>query len=223
MSEQFNEEAIMIYDQTKELVIKDEDDYEYAHTLGTALSDHIKKVVKHYEPLKKAAYAAHKTITGQEKEDLEKPEAAKKILKKAMIGYEDAQEKIRLEAERVANEKIREEEEKKRKAREEEEARLIQESKDKGETYVPPAPAQPFEEYVPEVKVASSVTKRGQTRDNWKGEVKDMEAFVASVLKSGRLELIQINQGALNKYAAQMKTQAKIPGVVFFNDKIKVM
>ena len=209
MSEEFTEQTIMIYDQTKQLEIKDNDDYLYAGTLGKSLADLTKTIVAHYAPLKKAAHAAHKAITTQETADLKQPTEAKLLLKKAMMVFENAQEKIRLEAERVANEQLRKQEEERLAALPVEEGH--------GES------STPFEEFVPEVKIAPSFVATGHTRDNWKGEVVEFTTFVEACLKSGRMEFLSVNQPALNKYAASMKDNAKIDGVSFRNDKTKVL
>ena len=209
MSEtEFTEQAIMIYDQTMDLVIKDSDDYTYAGTLGKTLTELTKTIKDHYAPMKEAAHKAHKAITMKEKEDLQKPEDAKKILKKAMLTYEDAQEKIRRAAEQKANEEIRKQQEEERKAQE----ALAPEER----------VATPFEDFVPEVKIAPTVQTTGHVRHNWKGEVQDAQKFLEAVIASGRLELISVNQSELNRYAAQLKEKASIPGVKFWDDKTKV-
>lgn len=221
--ENFEELSIMLYDQAKDLKITTEGEYEYATTLGKSISDQIKEIEKFFDPLCKAAHAAHKALTSKKKEALEKPTQAKAALGKAVVAYEEEVERKRKAEEDRLRREAEEEERKKKEAREAEEAKKVEEAAAKGETYVPEEPEIEEEETVIEdIVVKPSIQKSGSSRKNWKGEVVDMDAFIAACVSSGRLEFLMVNQSELNGYAKKMKERAKFSGVKFSSTTTKV-
>lgn len=60
------------------------------------------------------------------------------------------------------------------------------------------------------------------TRSNWKGEVKDFRAFVEWCWANQRLDLLQVNQTALNAFAKSTIGKVSVNGVRFYDDAVLV-
>jgi len=59
-------------------------------------------------------------------------------------------------------------------------------------------------------------------RDNWKAEVSDFKSFVEFCVKENMLNLLKVNDSALNQYAKVVKNSRAVPGCRVFNDRTPV-
>ena len=202
-----------------DLVIKDDNDYAMAETIGKSVSQTIKNINEYFNPLVKLAHKAHKEAKAIQNDFLKVPEQTKATIKALMLTYENEQERIRKEKE----DKLRRD----LKAKQDEDQAKRQAQLDKDiEAGIAQADAiceAVIPDFQPEDIVVASTIKPKNTRDHWVGEVKDFQAFVEAIVKTGRFELLAVNQSALNNFAKSTKGKSKIPGLEIRNDKIKVL
>lgn len=172
-----------------------------------------------FDPTIKKYFEPYKFWLGIKKRIVERLELIEKVGKRAMITWNDEQEKIRKEEE----------------ARRQREA-LGQEEKKKGQLLVRAEKADARGDtvkaeglraasdqvVVPTAPVESAIPViQGQSiRDNWVGEVVDLAALVKAIAE-GRASIgfLKVDQVAVNKQAKATKDTFKIDGVRFWNDK----
>ena len=187
--------------------IKNDDDYAIAQMLGKAANEIIKKIKAHCKPIKESTDKAHKVAVAMEKTLLKSPEESKAKLKGLMIIYEEEQEKIRLAKEKVIQDRLK--------------AQAEAELEKNIEAGIEQADAI-TEMLAPEdVHVQSTFKTAGSTTDNWKAEVTDFKKFLMAVVQLGQVDLLEVNQKALNKYAKDTEGKKPIAGVKFVNNKVK--
>lgn len=192
------------------IVIADQDSYTSAAELLVDITSLERQVVEHHAPIKAAAWNAHKVAVAAEKKLLEPLNVAKGIIKARLVGWTQEQERIRLEAQRKAEEEARilEEEQRLQLAAEAEEAgapeETVQEILEMPTVMVPVPVVRPTFQRAPGVS----------TSQRWKAQVVDIRALCRAVA-DGRAstELVQPNLVALNNMARAMKQTMNIPGV----------
>lgn len=109
IEKKIEEEVLVISNQTKDVVIKTEEDYIGATEMLKQIKSKSKEVESFFKEIKDNAYASWKAICNKEKLHLEPLSDAEKVLKSAMVGY---QQKLDIERKRL------EEEENKKRAKE---------------------------------------------------------------------------------------------------------
>lgn len=173
-------------------------------TVSKILDDSRKEITR---PLDEAK----KRVMDFFREPLEQLSSAETVLKKALLSYQQAQERIRLEAERKAIAEAKAEEERKRKVLEERAAK----AEEKGqEAKAEMLREQASDVYVPTVVSAPNVEKiKGlSSKKVWKCRITD-EAKIPR-------EYLVINEPMLNKMAQATHGKIPVPGVEFYQEEI---
>lgn len=179
--------------QAKSIIIKDQSDYEIAEVMGKVFSDEVKKIKEYFKPKKQKAKEVHSDWVNAEKEAIRPHEEAKIILKKAMIGYEAEQERIRREKEAAL-----------RKAAEE---KMTESGED---SLIMPE----------DIVVQPTFQKKGQTRITHEVVITSMSAFLLWLAKSNYSpdEYVTIKTSAVKAIAKEQE----IPGVKLEERRIKI-
>lgn len=173
-------------------------------TVSKILDDSRKEITR---PLDEAK----KSVMDFFREPLEQLSSAETVLKKALLSYQQAQERIRLEAERKAIAEARAEEERKRKSLEERATK----AEEKGqEAKAEMLREQASDVYVPTVVSAPNVEKiKGlSSKKVWKFRVTDESKIPR--------EYTLINEQMLNKIAQATQGKIPVPGVEFYQEEI---
>jgi len=208
--EQVNKDEIMlevvqrVVSRSAEITINNENENEAAAEFLKSVKSGIKTVKDKFGPAVKAAHEAHKRLKALENECLDPLKKAETIIKAKMTEYHAEQERIRLEAQRKAEEIARKErgklERKADKLREQgkHEQAMITETMQAAIVTAPPA--------------ASTSKPAGISYvDNWQAEIVNM----AEVPR----EYMIPNMQALNALAKATKGSIVLPGVRFVNKK----
>ena len=205
-------EVAPVVAQAGAVVVRTPEQYAGAGEFLKAIKGAQKRVVDHFGPMKAAAHAAWKTITGTEAETLKPLAEAEALVKRRMLDYQGeqerrrAEEQARLQAEAdaaAARERARlEKEAAKLKTLELREARLEQAAAVRA-AVVEVAPA------VPRVE--------GQSiRKTWRAVVTDKRAVVTAMLSWPDWEAyVTLNQGELDRLAGRTKGAVKVAGLEF--------
>jgi hypothetical protein len=233
---EISEKAIVLAQEARELVVRDQETANRATQLILAGKDMVRKIKDYFAPLKRAADEAKRKLLDAEKAELQKVEPYIEKLQASLTAWRLEQERKRREAEeaarraeferkqleeellRKAEEARRLEEEKKRiegeeaarKAREELERKALEEAAARESQIIPPPP-------IPEKPKTDGLA----LRTYWKARVVNMRALLQAVL-SGEVsdESIIPNMVFLNDLANKLKDKAKIPGVEFYSESI---
>lgn len=108
------DDALAWPDKARAVVITDADTYAAACGLLLGIKDLRKKVADTFDPHVRRAFEAHRALV-KEKAGAEAPlTEAERILKDSIVAYDREQERLRLEAQRKADEEARREEETRR-------------------------------------------------------------------------------------------------------------
>ena len=68
---------------------------------------------------------------------------------------------------------------------------------------------------------ACECTLNFEIKDNWKGEVHDLLLLLEAILDGkAPINLIKVDETALNSIAKSLKGAVNYPGIRFYNDKI---
>jgi hypothetical protein len=169
-----------------------------------------------FDPIVSSAFRAHRTACEQKRKAEAPLSQAEATVKAALIRYDDEQERLRRAAQRRAEEEARRRDEDERLARA---AELEREGNEFGDPALveeaealisqPPAPVAiaPVEKATPKVSGQHFVT-------TWSAQVTDMAAFVKFIASRPQfLNLLTVNQAALNAQARSLKEALQIPGV----------
>lgn len=192
------------------IVVMDQESYSAAAELLTDIVTLERQIVDHHAPVKAAAWNAHKAAVAAEKKLLEPLNQAKAIIKVRLVAWTQEQERIRLEAQRKAEEEAR-------RLEEDERLRLAAEAEDAGapeetvsEILESPAVVVPVPVVQPTFQRVAGVS----TQQRWKAQVVDIKALCRAVADGkASPELVQANMVALNNMARAMKNTLAIPGV----------
>ncbi|MCK9361634.1 hypothetical protein M0Q28_05455 [Patescibacteria group bacterium] len=107
VANQAADEALTLPDQARALKVEDSDTLAKANELFLCCHQLEKKISATFDPICKAANAAHKAATQAKADALKPVTEAKGIIKREMEGYNAVQEDIRRERERLAQEEER--------------------------------------------------------------------------------------------------------------------
>lgn len=173
----------------------------------------LKEAEEKFREPKNKAYQAHQSICALEKEFTEPLMQARKRLANLMSGWIQHQQEEQEAANRLAREAAQA-------AEAEAIERQIEEAESRGATAneVRSILRQTATLPPPVVKQVTRVPGIS-TRDEWYGEVTDKRAFLQAALRDSRLfELIEWNQGSLNRLVKLLKTSlGDVPGLRIFN------
>ena len=200
------EEAPVMLKKAEAIVIFNQDQYEGANGVLRAVKDKFKDLDSKRKTITKPLDEAKKAVMDLFRSPLEILSKAESIIKRAMITYDEEQERIRREKQRKLDEQARREEEKKRKDLEDRAKKWAE----KGNESKAEELQEQAEDVHVEAQVIAPITEKPKGvsyKERWHAEVTD-ETKVPR-------EYMQINMQALNKVAQATKGALKIPGVEF--------
>lgn len=206
-------EVAPVLAQAGAVVIRDAASYAVAGEFLKAIKAAQKRVADHFGPMKTAAHAAWKAITGKEAETLKPLQDAELMVKSRMVQWQTDQEQIR----KLEEARLRAEAE----ARAEAERRRLEAAAMKLKT--PELREQRLEQaaavVAAPVRVESAVpVVKGQSfRKTWKATVTDKRELVNQIM-AGWVDweaFIQVNQNELDRLAARTKGSLTVAGVEF--------
>lgn len=189
--------------------ITDQDSYDLAAAELRAVKTRYKDLEAKRQELTVPLNQVLKGINSLFKPPMEGLEEVERILKRKMIGYTEEVERKRLEAERAAAEAAR---------LAEEEAKILAEDigleQDTGEAAILAAAAAPVVEVVAKTEGISKI------RVTVKARVTDKAALIAAVAtRPDLIDILSVNESALNALAKALGHNLKIAGVETYDDK----
>lgn len=209
-------EALSWPEQARAIQIRDAAQYTTAADMLKSIKGLRQRIAESYDPHIKRAHEAHKALV-KDKQDAEAPLAdAESVIKRALITYDDEQERLRIQEERRRQEEARKQEEERRLA---EAAALEREAHDTGNGALleealalvdqapTPTPIVAVEKTTPKVSGVSY-------RETWSARVVNPLALVKFVAAHPEhINLVAPNLVALNQLARSMKGAMKVDGV----------
>lgn len=189
------------------LVIETPEQAKEGASILTTIAGRRKAIEEFFEPLVKAANAAHKALTSKRAAVLAQLEAPERLLRNRLASYQQEQERQRLTLQGQALEAARQEAERQKYA-------AAEAAMDKGELERAerildgPAPmVAPAVVEQPEALNGVSFT------ENWTAEVDDLATLVAAVA-AGRVQLpaVMADMKVLNQMARSLKSAFNVPG-----------
>lgn len=201
-----------VVDEATSLIVESPEQYSTAANYLKELKSAQSKVTNFFKETIEKAHAAHKALTTQRGDLLKPLQEAERILKNKLSVFTTAQEKLRQEeADRLqAKADADAEKERQRLLKRSEKLKtpeLKEQALEQAETVV--APIIEIESTVPKETGISYTTK-------WEGFVVNKEdALKAASTNSILAALFEIDQGKLNKLAANFKGQISFPGIEF--------
>jgi hypothetical protein len=217
--QEIKQEALTIVEQAKVKII-DQRSYDYACDV---LLNRIKPFRARWTAYWKGenapvtlAYRAYKSVLGKFTEGDEPLEQAERLVKSAILKWDQEQERIRQELQRKAEEEARQREEEERLRA----ATLAEEtgaSKEEVEAIVNTPAVVVAPPVQPTYQKASGVS----SRENWKAKVTDMKKLCAAIGK-GLVPVTYVlpNESVLNARAKADRQTLNIPGVAAYNEPI---
>jgi hypothetical protein len=203
---EFEQSALSVRDEAKEIQIVDQKTYDAAAAKFNGVCALEKEIIGHYSPMKTAAHRAHQAVCDAEKSTLAPVQEAKRILSRTIGAWDEEQERVRREEQR------RLETEARKRAEEEALQAAIdaeQNGADPEEVEIvlsSPAPA-------PRIQAAPTYAKSVPTRETWSAEVVSLLALVkAAAANPSLLCYLQANESALGSAARAQKTLFSVPG-----------
>ena len=208
--------ALALVDYARSLQITNQPSYDQVTNALLDVKGARKAIAAHHDPTIADTNKAHKTALAA-KERFDRPlKEVEVILKLGIRTWDNEQERLRLEAQRRADEEAQ---------RQNEEARLQQgiaaEQNGASEADVQAIVEAPSA--APPPVVAPTYQKRQgvSVRENWKAEVVNLDLLVQAVAQhKAPLNCLQANQVALNQLARAQKQALSIPGVRAVNDAV---
>jgi hypothetical protein len=204
-------------DEARALAIVDQQSLDLAGERLNGVADLRRKIQAHHAPMKKSTYDAWQVAIKTEKVLLDPVEEAEKIYKKKIGTYTQEQERL------LAELRARAEAEARRIAEEERE-REIEQAEAEGADLdeITAMASAPLSVAPPVVEPSFRQAKGISTAANWKGEVTNLLALVKAVA-DGKLNLsvnlLQVNEKALNQLARYTRGSLVVPGVRFYDDR----
>lgn len=214
---QIESEGLELKKQLEVVKIDSQETYDAAVEARVAAKDWTKKATEFFDGLIKPAYVAYKNLLDNKKKVIEPVDQHIATINKALVDWDDEQEKLRRqEQERLAAEARKKEEEERLL-----QAIALEESGADKATIASliEAPAT----FVPAPVAAPTYTasKAVIMRDHWTAEVTDLHALVKAVAKDkSKLNLLSPNMPALNSLAKALKDTMVVPGVRAVNNRI---
>lgn len=211
------QQAIELQSQLGALAITDQDSYNKAVEARVSAKNWLKEAGEFFDSMQKPAYEAYKKILENRKTVCEPVEGHLNKINRALIAFDDEQERLRRAEQKRLDEIAFKEAEEKRLA----DAVHLEQTGADAETVEAVFQAPVVVTDRPVVAVTYEKSKAVLYRDNWSGEVTDLFALVKAVAKDkSKLNLLQINQPALNSLAKALKETMAIPGVRAVNNKV---
>lgn len=169
----------------------------------------IKRVEEHFEPTRAALDKAKKELLKARDTIIAPIDAACRVLNGKVSDYEIAEQR------RMAEERRRAEEEQNKKLLEERLARAAEAEKagnvDKADAILEaPVPPPTVVEPLAQTAEIKGVSK---PREIWRAEIVDGDAFLAWAVEHKRLDLLEIDQSAINGEARKYRDALDIPGL----------
>lgn len=194
------------------LLVTDQPSFELAGVMLQTVKGYLKKVGEVFDPIIRKAHETHH-LSLEQKKKLEEPALrAERAIKMTMGTYEQAQDRLRRDAEALAEkERQRLADEAKLAAALEAEAR----GDDRGAERILAAPFTPTPIIVPVVQGPPPPKAEGVSfRSQYRAEVTDLALLVKAVAGGeAPVSTLQANLTALNGLARAMKEELRIPGV----------
>lgn len=210
-------EALELRTSLTTLAVVDQATYDRAVDARVKAKAWLKDATEYFDNLVKPAYESYKNLLGAKKSALEPVENAIAGINRGLLAWDQEQERIRLENQRRVE----------REARERAEAERLAQAE---QLQAAGASAAAIDIFLDEpvivteaIEVAPTYEKRSDVlyRDNWSGEVTDLKALVKYIAKNPTfLNLIQVNQTAVNQLARSMKGTLDVPGIKPVNKKV---
>lgn len=189
----------------KEMLVLDEETYDIAAEFLSSLKGLQKEIDETFDPVIKAQHEAHKAALAAKARHYKPIEEAERLLKQKMVGFQDRQEKARLEEERQLRDEARRQEEEERSKRADD---LIKAGKAEEALQLLEEPVETPALILPPV---SRPTKGVSTRMVWKFKIVDETKLPREYLVPDQVKINRIVQAADGKIA--------IPGVEIFQER----
>lgn len=210
-------EALELRSALSALAVTDQITYDAAVTARVEAKAWLKNAGEYFDGLVKPVYHAYKGLLDTKKKVLEPVEATVSTINRELLAWDQAQERLR----RDAQVKLEQEARAKAEADRIQQAELLQ-AAGAGEEAIEELLNEPV--IVTEMVVAERTYEASKAvvyRDNYSGEVTDLKALVKFIAKNPSfINLIQVNQTAVNQLAKSMKETLAIPGVKAVNNKV---
>ena len=208
--------ALELIENASQIQINDQPTYDEATGVLLHVKGARKAIAAHHDPTIADTNKAHKTALAA-KERFDGPLRQVESMLKQRIGtWDTKQERLRLEAQRKAEEEAR---------KQEDETRLQQaiQAEEQGASKEDVQAIVEAPSTAPPPVVAPTYQKRQgvSVRENWKAEVVNLMPLVKAVARGDApLFCLQPNQVALNQLARAQKQALSIPGVRAVNDAV---
>ena len=201
-------EGLVLAGQAEDLVVRDPATFQAAGQFLVSLKAYQARVHEIFAPIIKAAHDAHKVALAQRDSLLGGAQAAERILKGAMVAYEQQQraedERRRQEQDRIAREQAEA-------MRQATATALDQAGQPQAAEAVRRAPSAPV--VLPPAPAPPTVAGV-RFSDHWTAEVTDFAALVQAVASGAQpLHLLLPNEPALHALARTLKDTFAVPGV----------
>ena len=210
--ESIREEVAPVITTADTMIVTNREQYTYASDYLKEVKAAQKTVKDHFEPMKKAAHSAWRTVCDREKEMLDPLDKAEKNVKQRMLAWYYEQERLR-EAEEARLRAEAEERARKERERLERQAAKLKTPELKEERL------EQAEQIVPEVvSVQSQAPKiEGQSiRKTWKAHVADKKAAIQAIMSWPDWQAyITLNERELDRLAQRTKGTIEVDGVTF--------
>jgi len=200
-----------------------------------------KRLFEFLDPIRDAMYKAYNLMQSRQKMALEPLDNAITAGKRALLAYDQEQERKRAEAQRIADEKAIADAEAERKRISEEmtlaemnDALVSGDTERAEEIFQNPIEAPPMQVYAPRVQEYQAPSVQGKsTRKNWKVEVTDLDALILDVAAGiehfrkhknlgghAPASFLLPNGTAINQQAKAQESVFNVPGCRAFNDAV---
>ncbi len=207
------------------LVIISSDDYTRVAEHLLTITAFRRQVQAFFKPLKDAAHAAHKGLCDREKETLAPADADEQRIKRALVEYTTAQDRIRHAEEARLMVEQRQAEEARRL---DEAAALEREFKATGDVALQEQAEAILDAPMPVMSVQAPTPAAPKVegisyRETYRAQVSDLMTLVKAVAAGQQpITLLVANQSALDGMARALKGALAIPGVQLVVDKTPV-
>ena len=208
--------ALALVESVRAIHIADQPSYDAAAEAIFVIKAMRKEVADHHDPIIASANTTHKLAVAA-KRKLDNPlQERESHIKTGIRGFDEMQERLRLEAQHKADEEARKQEEE-AKLQAGIEAERQGASKEDVQAIVEAPSTAP-----PPVMAPTYQKRQGvSVRENWKAQVVNLKLLVQAVsLEQAPLTCLQANQVALNQLARAQKQALSIPGVRAVNDAV---
>lgn len=210
-------QAVAIRQEMTALAIVDQPTYDLVVTKRTEAVQWLKKAEAFFDPAIADAHSLHKKLLAQKASVVDPTKSAIARANSALVAWDHEQERIRRQKQLEIEEQAR------REAEEQRLADAIQmEAQGAPEEVVNEVIAAPVIVHTPVVAAPTyEKSKAVQFRDNWSGVCDDLFKLVQAVAKDkSKLNLLMVNQPALNAMAKGLKESMAIPGCRAVNNRI---